>query len=93
MRRPEITSALASGAVLVLTGQDRAGDALADLIPHGTSPMRRCRQPCCRPASDLPLSTLIVAGEACAPEMVQLGPPGGDSSMLMVRPKRLSARP
>ena len=67
----EIVSGLASGATLVLTGSDRVGDALANVIrtqnvTHATLP------PAVLPnlSSDLPLQTLVVAGETCPPELV-----------------------
>ncbi len=64
--------ALAAGAALVLTGNVRDGDGLAGLVlehdvTHATLPpalLADCR---CTSA-DLPLETLVVAGEACPPE-------------------------
>ena len=67
----EIASTLASGAVLVLTRVERIGDALANVIreqnvTHATlPPVLLANLP-----ADLPLKTLIVAGEACSPDLV-----------------------
>src|SRR5262249_60761493 len=62
----EIATALASGATLVLAAAERGGDALARLIrehdvSHATlPPVLLAGLP-----EDVPLQTLIVAGEAC----------------------------
>src|SRR5262249_24877021 len=67
----EIATALASGATLVLAAAERGGDALARLIrehdvSHATlPPVLLADLP-----EDVPLQTLIVAGEACPGEEV-----------------------
>ncbi|HEY2419160.1 MAG TPA: amino acid adenylation domain-containing protein, partial [Steroidobacteraceae bacterium] len=68
----EIATVLTSGAALVLAGAERSGAALSSLIrsqsvTHATLP------PSVLPDLDeeLPLQTLVVAGEACAPELVE----------------------
>ena len=67
----EIVTVFASGATLVLPTAQRSGDALAHLIreqgvTHATLP------PVLLPdlPDDLPLQTLVVAGESCAPDLV-----------------------
>ena len=67
----EIATVLISGAVLVLPPAERSGDTLARLIreqgvTHATLPPALLGD---LPA-DLPLSTLVVAGEACPAEVV-----------------------
>ncbi|MBO0741777.1 MAG: AMP-binding protein, partial [Hyphomicrobiaceae bacterium] len=62
----EISAALAAGAVLVLAGAERAGETLAQLIAqqrvsHATLPPAVVASM----EEDLPLATLVVAGEAC----------------------------
>ncbi len=67
----EIATVLASGAALVLPAEQRGGDALARLIreqhvTHATlPPVLLADLP-----EDLPLETLIVAGDICAPDAV-----------------------
>src|SRR5262249_42095448 len=67
----EIATALASGATLVLAAAERGGDALARLIrehdvSHATlPPVLLADLP-----EDMPLQTLIVAGEACPADEV-----------------------
>ena len=74
----EMVSALMGGAALVLIAPDkRAGDALARLIreqkiTHATLPPVLLAD---LPA-DLPLATLVVAGEACSPDEVARWSPG-----------------
>src|SRR5262249_9310810 len=68
----ELVSALTSGASFILmTDGERSGDALARLVrahavTHATLPPALLGD---LPA-DLPLETLVVAGEACAPDVV-----------------------
>jgi non-ribosomal peptide synthetase component F len=73
----EIVTVFASGATLVLPTAERSGDALAHLIreqgvTHATLP------PVLLPdlPDDLPLRTLVVAGESCAPDLVARWSPG-----------------
>ena len=74
----EMAAALAGGAALVLIAAGkRSGDALAHLIreqgvTHATLP------PVLLPdlPDDLPLRTLVVAGESCAPDLVARWSPG-----------------
>src|SRR5262249_31814978 len=67
----EIATALVSGATLVLAAAERGGDALAGLIcaqnvSHATlPPVLLADLP-----EDVPLQTLIVAGEACPADVV-----------------------
>src|SRR5262245_8812228 len=67
----EIATALVSGATLVLAAAERGGDALAGLIcEHNVShatlpPVLLADLP-----EDVPLQTLIVAGEACPADVV-----------------------
>jgi len=67
----EIATVLTSGAALVLPAAERSGDALAKLIrqqdvTHATlPPVLLADLP-----EDLPLETLIVAGEACSADAV-----------------------
>ncbi len=69
----EIISAFGAGAALVLATRHRSGKALANLIreqhvTHATLP------PAVLPSitdTDLPLKVLVVAGEACPPELVR----------------------
>ena len=67
----EIATVLASGAALVLPAEQRGGDALARLIreqhvTHATlPPVLLADLP-----EDLPLETLIVAGDICSPDAV-----------------------
>ena len=74
----EMVSALMGGAALVLIAPDkRGGDALARLIreqkiTHATLPPVLLAD---LPA-DLPLATLVVAGEACSPDEVARWSPG-----------------
>ena len=74
----EMSAALAGGAALVLMAPgQRSGDALARLIraqdvTHATLPPALLAD---LPA-DLPLQTLVVAGEACAAEVVARWSPG-----------------
>ncbi len=69
----EIASALSAGAALVLTAADaRGGDALARLmraqgVTQATLPPALLAE---LPADDLPLRTLVVAGEACSADVV-----------------------
>src|SRR5207249_218364 len=73
----ELATALASGAAIVLPGAERTGDALAQLIrtqrvTHATlPPVLLADLP-----EDLPLRTLVVAGEACSPDTVARWSPG-----------------
>ena len=73
----EIATALASGATLVLAASERGGDALARLIrehdvSHATlPPVLLADLP-----EDVPLQTLIVAGEACPADVVGRWSPG-----------------
>ena len=67
----EIVTVFTSGAALVLPAAERSGTALAHLIreqgvTHATLP------PVLLPdlPEDLPLRTLVVAGESCAPDLV-----------------------
>src|SRR6476660_1691917 len=67
----EIVTAFASGATLVLPSAWRSGDALAHLIrAHGVT--HATLPPVLLPdlPEDLPLQTLVVAGESCAPALV-----------------------
>ena len=67
----EIATVLASGAALVLPAEERGGDALARLIreqhvTHATlPPVLLADLP-----EDLPLATLVVAGDICSPDEV-----------------------
>ena len=67
----EIATVLASGATLVLPAEERGGDALARLIreqhvTHATlPPVLLADLP-----EDLPLATLVVAGDICSPDEV-----------------------
>ena len=69
----EISTALVAGASLILVAADeRSGDALANLIrargvTHATLPPVVLTDI----HADLPLQTLVVAGEVCAPELVE----------------------
>ena len=73
----EIATVVKSGATLVLPSEERSGHALARLIrerevTHATlPPVLLADLP-----EDLPLQTLIVAGEACPPEVVARWSPG-----------------
>ena len=67
----EIATVLVSGATLVLPAAERSGDALASLIreqsvTHATLPPVLLAGL----SEDLPLETLIVAGDACSADMV-----------------------
>src|ERR1700754_1552603 len=68
----EIVSAITSGASFVLMSEDkRSGDALARVmrehaVTHATLPPALLSDL----PEDLPLETLVVAGEACAPDVV-----------------------
>ena len=67
----EVATVLVSGATLVLPGAERSGDALARLIreqnvTHATLPPVLLAGL----SEDLPLETLIVAGDACSADMV-----------------------
>src|SRR6266540_2598635 len=67
----EIVIALGSGATLVMAPGDRGGDALARLIceqnvTHATLPPVLLGEL----SEDVPLPTLIVAGEACSADVV-----------------------
>ena len=68
----EIAAGLASGARLILTAEERGGDVLANLIrakgvTHATlPPVVLAGLP-----EDLPLQTVIVAGEACSADLVE----------------------
>jgi amino acid adenylation domain-containing protein/non-ribosomal peptide synthase protein (TIGR01720 family) len=67
----EIAAALASGAALVLMTGERFGEVLANVIrtqkvTHATLPPALLSNM----PTDLPLRTLIVAGEACSPDLV-----------------------
>src|SRR6266542_1962612 len=67
----EIATVLASGAALILPAAERSGDALASLIceqnvTHATVPPALLADL----SEDLPLQTLIVAGETCSPDVV-----------------------
>ena len=66
----EISAGLASGATLVLPGAERSGEGLAQLIraqqvTHATLPPTVVASL----PEDLPLETLVVAGEACPAEL------------------------
>jgi amino acid adenylation domain-containing protein len=66
----EISAALASGAALILTNAERSGDGLSRLIceegvTHATLPPAVVADL----SEELPLETLIVAGESCPPDM------------------------
>ena len=71
-RSRKLLTALAGGAALVLTAPGkRSGDALAHLIrAHGVT--HATLPPVLLPdlPDDLPLQTLVVAGESCAPDLV-----------------------
>ncbi len=67
----EIISSLLSGARLILRAGERSGDDLTRLIraqgvTHATLPPAVLREL----SEDLPLQTLVVAGEACAADLV-----------------------
>jgi non-ribosomal peptide synthetase component F len=67
----EFATALASGAAIVVPGTERSGDALAELIrsqrvTHATLPPALLADL----PEDLPLRTLVVAGEACSSDTV-----------------------
>src|SRR4029078_264338 len=66
-----IVTVFASGAALVLPSAWRSGNALAHLIreqgvTHATLPPVLLHDL----PEDLPLQTLVVAGESCAPDLV-----------------------
>jgi non-ribosomal peptide synthetase component F len=67
----EIVTVLLSGASLIVTADARSGDGLEHLIraqgvTHATLPPAVLGEL----SADLPLRTLVVAGEACAPDLV-----------------------
>src|SRR5262249_3928926 len=68
----EVVASVAAGASLVLRADERGGEILGDLIrsqavTHATlPPVVLADLP-----TDLPLQTLIVAGEACSPDLVE----------------------
>jgi len=73
----EGTTVLASGATIVLPPGKRGGDALAKLIreqavTHATLPPALLAEL----PEDLPLKTLVVAGEACSADVVARWSPG-----------------
>ena len=73
----EICGALAAGAALVLSGKERGGDGLARLmrrhrVTHATLPPVLVADL----SADLPLENLLVAGEACSPDVVARWSPG-----------------
>ena len=68
----EIATALTIGAALILPADERAGDALANLIEH-QNVTHATLPPVLLPglSEDISLPTLIVAGEACSAETVR----------------------
>ncbi|MFL5108598.1 MAG: amino acid adenylation domain-containing protein, partial [Xanthobacteraceae bacterium] len=73
----EIAMALVSGAALILPGAERSGEALARLVDeqnvtHATLPPAVLADL----SENLPLETLIVAGEACPADVVARWSPG-----------------